>query len=81
MTVQAREGEIRVEAGICEVCGSPTPDQGRLLCDGCLAHLEYHMGAATPAGAQGRLQGPFRARTPAELAELVEGEPGWVGDP
>lgn len=72
------KGGIRVEAGLCEVCGSRTPDPGRLLCDGCLAHQEYHMEADHPPTSRraGR-EGPLRALTPAELEELAHGEPGW----
>ncbi|WP_144440479.1 hypothetical protein [Limnochorda pilosa] len=70
-----------MEAGVCEVCGARTPDPGRLLCDGCLAHLEYHMEVDPRSGTQGRSPGPLQARTPAELEELAEGEPGWVTEP
>ncbi|HEY8531875.1 MAG TPA: hypothetical protein VIL08_06470 [Limnochorda sp.] len=70
-----------MEAGLCRACGSRTPDPSRLLCDGCLAHQEYHMEADHPPLSRRRSRdGPLRALTPAELEELVQGERGWGPD-
>jgi len=73
------KGGIGVEAGLCQVCGAPTPGPDRVLCDGCLAHQEYHMEADHPLGSQRRgRQGHLGALPPAELEELARREPGWV---